>query len=56
MVGNKSAEWLARLNYDIPFYLFILSSILLLIGSYFRPYIHTEESKKNDLESVFLTS
>ncbi len=48
---NKSAEWLAWLNYDIPFmimsfYLFIISSVILLVGSYFKPHIHTEESEK----------
>jgi SSS family solute:Na+ symporter len=46
---NKKADWLAWLNYDIPFmimsfYLFILSSFVLMAGSYFKPHIHTEES------------
>lgn len=48
---NKNAEWLTWLNYDIPFmimsfYLFVISSIVLLVGSYFQPQIHTEESAK----------
>lgn len=46
---NKNAAWLAWLNYDIPFmimsfYLFILSSVVLLAGSYYKPHFHTEES------------
>ncbi len=46
---NKNANWLAWLNYDIPFmimsfYLFILSSLILLAVSFYKPHIHTKES------------
>jgi len=46
---NKNANWLGWLNYDIPFmimsfYLFILSSIVIVIGSYYKPHFHTKES------------
>ena len=46
---NKNAEWLAWLNYDIPFmmmsfYLFVLSSAVLFVCSLCKPQIHTEVS------------
>jgi len=46
---NKNAEWLTWLNYDIPammmaFYLFIISSLILIGGSFYKPHKHTEVS------------
>jgi solute:Na+ symporter, SSS family len=46
---NKNAEWLVWMNYDIPFmmmsfYLFVFSSAVLFVCSYYKPQVHTEES------------